>query len=77
MSRLFPSPAPEEDPPSPCNKVCRIDPANGFCLGCGRTGEEIGAWLSFSPAAKRTLLAELAHRPAPLRKAGPLRRQGS
>ena len=29
---------------SPCIQVCVIDPATRFCMGCGRTGEEIAAW---------------------------------
>jgi predicted Fe-S protein YdhL (DUF1289 family) len=28
---------------SPCIKVCTID-KNGYCLGCGRTREEIAGW---------------------------------
>lgn len=29
---------------SPCIQVCVIDPVTRFCMGCGRTGEEIAAW---------------------------------
>ena len=32
------------DIPSPCTKVCQIDRRSGLCLGCLRTGAEIGAW---------------------------------
>lgn len=49
-------------PPSPCNKVCSIDRRTGWCLGCGRTGEEIGAWPTMTAQAKHALLAQLPAR---------------
>lgn len=52
----------EPGPPSPCNKVCSIDRRTGWCLGCFRTGEEIGAWPALAPEAKRALLARLDER---------------
>ncbi|HEY0767094.1 MAG TPA: DUF1289 domain-containing protein [Steroidobacteraceae bacterium] len=51
----------EERPPSPCINVCSLD-AQGLCVGCLRTGEEIGRWLSMSVAEQWRLLAELAER---------------
>lgn len=51
-----------EVPPSPCNKVCSIDRRTGWCLGCFRTGEEIGAWPAMTLQAKRDLLALLPAR---------------
>jgi predicted Fe-S protein YdhL (DUF1289 family) len=30
-------------PPSPCISVCKIDAATGYCYGCLRTLQEIGA----------------------------------
>lgn len=36
---------------SPCIGVCTLDGA-GYCIGCLRTGAEIGAW-SLLPAAER------------------------
>ena len=50
-------------PPSPCTKVCTLD-ARGYCIGCGRTGEEIGRWLSMTPAQQWDLIAELEQRKA-------------
>lgn len=29
---------------SPCTGVCRLDGASGYCLGCGRSREEIAGW---------------------------------
>jgi hypothetical protein len=49
---------------SPCTKVCTTDPATGFCLGCGRTGAEIGQWIYMSRderiALKRVLPERMA-----------------
>ena len=49
---------------SPCTKICTTDPATGFCLGCGRTGAEIGQWMTMSRderiALKRALPERLA-----------------
>ncbi len=52
----------DEHPPSPCTKVCRIDVSTGFCLGCWRTGEEIGTWPSLNAQEKRDLLRRLSAR---------------
>ncbi|MCW0236247.1 MAG: DUF1289 domain-containing protein [Ferrovibrio sp.] len=50
------------DPASPCTKVCSIDRQTGWCRGCYRTGEEIGAWPAMSPEARHALLARLPER---------------
>ena len=54
-------PKPEERPPSPCTRVCTLD-ERGLCVGCLRTGEEIGRWPSMSAGEQWQLLAELAER---------------
>jgi predicted Fe-S protein YdhL (DUF1289 family) len=54
--------ADSEAPLSPCNKVCVIDPASGFCRGCRRTLDEIAAWGSLTPEAHRGILAQLPER---------------
>jgi predicted Fe-S protein YdhL (DUF1289 family) len=59
---MIDAPGFDAGPPSPCTKVCSIDHRTGWCLGCLRTGEEIGAWPAMSPDAKRGLLARLAER---------------
>lgn len=58
---------------SPCVKICVIHPASGLCLGCYRTIDEIAAWSSLTPEARRALMATLPAR-APLVK--PARRGG-
>ena len=50
------------DPPSPCNRICRIDPATGWCLGCRRTLGEIADWPMLSAQGKQALLDRLAGR---------------
>ena len=47
---------------SPCIMVCSIDDRTGFCFGCGRTREEIGAWLTYSPDMRRAVMEELPAR---------------
>lgn len=47
---------------SPCVGVCRLDQVTGFCLGCGRTGEEIGAWISMSEAQRDNVWLKLPNR---------------
>jgi uncharacterized protein len=49
---------------SPCIDVCRLD-AQGLCVGCRRTLDEIAEWTRASEARRREILRAL-----PLRKAG-------
>lgn len=45
-----PNPA-ETLPLSPCTGICRLD-ERGYCVGCQRTGEEIGRWRAMSDAER-------------------------
>ena len=47
---------------TPCSKVCTLDPASGFCRGCGRTIEEIAAWGSLPADERRRIMALLPDR---------------
>jgi predicted Fe-S protein YdhL (DUF1289 family) len=47
---------------SPCIGVCRIDPHSGFCVGCGRTQDEITAWGSATDDARDRVWAVLQDR---------------
>jgi predicted Fe-S protein YdhL (DUF1289 family) len=47
---------------SPCILVCSIDMKTGFCFGCGRTREEIGAWIDMTPQVRRSVMAALPAR---------------
>lgn len=45
-----PNPA-ETLPLTPCTGICRLD-ERGYCVGCQRTGEEIGRWRVMSDAER-------------------------
>jgi predicted Fe-S protein YdhL (DUF1289 family) len=47
--------------PSPCVDICRLD-AQGLCVGCRRTIDEITEWPLASEARRREILRELARR---------------
>ena len=48
--------------PSPCTDVCRIDPGTGWCEGCLRTIDEIGAWGALDDRARRDIWKRLPAR---------------
>ena len=48
--------------PSPCISVCQMEEANGLCLGCRRTLDEIRDWIIMTPEEKRDVLARIAER---------------
>jgi len=54
--------------PSPCIGVCRLDEATGWCVGCGRAGEELFGWGELPAARQRAVWAELPARMAQLRR---------
>jgi len=47
---------------TPCVNVCVIDPLSSLCVGCGRTGAEIGAWMTMSEAERMAVMAALGER---------------
>lgn len=49
-------------PASPCNGVCRIDQATGWCLGCKRTLGEIADWPALSARGRQAILRQLKER---------------
>lgn len=51
-----------EQPASPCNKICRIDAATGWCEGCKRTLEEIAGWSAAGSAERRAILRRIDQR---------------
>lgn len=54
--------APPKAIPTPCVKVCIVDPESSLCLGCHRTLMEIAGWARFSEAERETLTAALPGR---------------
>lgn len=53
---------PLRPPPSPCINICMLHPDSNLCIGCKRTVEEIGRWLSYSPEERRRIMDELPQR---------------
>ncbi len=47
---------------SPCILVCSIDMKTGYCFGCGRTRDEIAAWMSMSAEERGAVLRTLPAR---------------
>lgn len=47
---------------SPCILLCSIDSNTGYCFGCGRTRDEIGAWTSYSDSERSAVMGLLAER---------------
>ncbi|MBR0552390.1 DUF1289 domain-containing protein [Stakelama marina] len=51
---------------SPCVLVCTLDTETGWCLGCGRTGDEIARWSAVGDAERQAILDRLGTRMATL-----------
>jgi len=49
---------------SPCVHICLMDYAQGLCIGCHRTLEEITYWATYTAARKKEVLAAVAKRRA-------------
>ena len=47
---------------SPCIKLCVIEPESGYCIGCGRSRDEIASWISLSPQKRDAIMLELPDR---------------
>ncbi len=62
-----------DEPDSPCIKLCVMDPASGFCLGCFRTTSEIAQWADFSPEQRTKLRQSLLLRGSSLKPTRRLR----
>lgn len=56
----------EDDIPSPCISVCRMNARSGLCEGCFRTVEEIAAWSRADNEGKRATWKIIAQRMAAL-----------
>ena len=53
---------PAQDPPSPCENVCTLNPQTDICMGCFRSVEEIRLWRHYSSAEKNAVLELLPPR---------------
>lgn len=54
-----PAPAPVV---SPCVRRCGIDPADGLCVGCARSLDEIVRWSRMDAAERLAVMAALPMR---------------
>jgi predicted Fe-S protein YdhL (DUF1289 family) len=52
---------------TPCVNVCILDPLSALCIGCGRTGAEIGAWPTMSEIERIAVMGSLPQRLAEAR----------
>jgi predicted Fe-S protein YdhL (DUF1289 family) len=61
---------PDAGPPrpiaTPCVKVCAVNGASGYCLGCRRTLPEIAGWARLSDEERTAIMAALPDRPDPM-----------
>jgi len=48
--------------PSPCVDICDVDESCKYCIGCGRSLDEIAAWQSASENERKAILDELPAR---------------
>lgn len=55
---------------TPCINVCVVDPASSLCVGCGRSLQEIGSWISMSPERRLSVIRSLPARLKALRARG-------
>lgn len=51
----------EQEVPSPCVGICIVG-AEGYCIGCFRSRDELQSWLLAKPAAKREILERCRER---------------
>jgi hypothetical protein len=49
-------------PPSPCISVCQMDEQTGWCIGCLRNIEEIGAWSTNTNQDKHAVWQRIGER---------------
>jgi predicted Fe-S protein YdhL (DUF1289 family) len=52
----------QNDPQSPCNRHCTVDPYTDICMGCFRTVEEIVGWTKYSKKEKEEVLTKTTER---------------
>ena len=57
--------------PSPCVDICRMDRRTGWCVGCLRTADEIGAWKKMTDHRRHQILNDRKRRQAKLTAQAP------
>lgn len=47
---------------SPCVNICSLDQSGKYCLGCGRSLNELAAWQDASEAERVDIMVQLPER---------------
>ncbi len=47
---------------SPCIDVCDVDSSGQYCIGCGRSMDEIARWMTISDEQRQTIIECLPER---------------
>ena len=47
---------------SPCVQICVVDFDSGYCIGCGRSRDEIAGWITMDAPGRTAVMAELPDR---------------
>ncbi|MCX8999811.1 DUF1289 domain-containing protein [Rhizobiaceae bacterium BDR2-2] len=47
---------------TPCIRICQMETRTGWCIGCGRTIDEIAAWSRYDDAERLSIMDGLAER---------------
>lgn len=63
--------ASDENVPSPCVSVCRMDAQGAFCEGCLRSIDEIRLWSTASALEKKAVWALISERITALEPTAP------
>ena len=47
---------------SPCIDVCDVDSTGQYCIGCGRSMDEIAGWISATDEERSAIIEKLPER---------------
>ena len=47
---------------TPCKNICMLDLQGQYCMGCYRTRQEVGDWMSLSDDERASVMDQLAAR---------------
>ena len=48
--------------PSPCVDICDVDGSCKYCIGCGRSLDEIATWLTITDEQRFAIMEQLPER---------------
>lgn len=48
--------------PSPCIDICDLDRTRQYCIGCGRSLDEIASWQAMGDTERRAIVDQLPTR---------------